>query len=57
MVTAALVLKVLGVLVGSTLFAVGIAGGNGAAFFFGTLLVVLSLLLGPRSASEAVEHH
>jgi hypothetical protein len=53
MSATAIVIKLLGVLVGGTMFAFGVADGNPALFFFGTLLLVLSLLLGPRSRDTA----
>jgi hypothetical protein len=49
----AVVLKVIGVLAGSALFAVGVAGENGAMVVGGVVLLVLSLLLGPSSGEPS----
>ena len=49
-------LKVLGILGGGTMFAFGVADGNEAMTAGGTVVLVLSALLGPRRR-ESLEHH
>jgi LPXTG-motif cell wall-anchored protein len=49
-------LKVLGVLGGATMFAFGVADGNAAMTAGGMVVLVLSALLGPRRR-ESLEHH
>jgi hypothetical protein len=56
MVFVIVLLKTLGVLGGSAMFAFGIAGGNEALAAGGMVVVTLSTLLGPRRR-ESVEQH
>lgn len=56
LVATIVLLKVLGVLGGGTMFAFGVADGNAALTAAGMVTLVLSALLGPRRR-EPIEHH